>query len=322
MRKNVIRLALCAMLFAFCTHAEAQQPKKIPRIGWLGSTLPGRYDAFRQGLRDLGYIEGQNIVIERRDSGGKIDRLPDAVAELVRLKVEVMVVVGTAGAIAARQVTSSIPIVMTTGSDPVATGLIASLARPGGNITGLTNGSSQLGGKRLELLKETIPRLTRVAVLWNPDDPGSIANFQEIEVVARALGVQLQSLQVRTLNDLESALKATAGQAHALLIVQTSLINAHRARIVELATKSRLPTTFGESGQVDAGGLMSYAPNTPDLFRRAATYVDKILRGAKPADLPVEQPVKFDFIINLKTAKQIGVTIPPNVLARADRVIK
>jgi putative tryptophan/tyrosine transport system substrate-binding protein len=212
---------------------------------------------------------------------------------------------------------------MTTGADPVAMGLIASLARPGGNITGLTSVSTDLAGKRLELLKETVPKLTRVGILWNPADPGSAAVLKETETVARALGVQVQSLEVRSPNDFESAFKAAiGGRAHALFIVQTALINNRRARIVELATKNRLPTMFGEGAHVESGGLMSYAPNSADLFRRAATYVDKILKGTKPADLPVEQPTKFEFIINLKAAKQIGLTIPPNVLVRADKVIR
>jgi putative tryptophan/tyrosine transport system substrate-binding protein len=327
MRKNVFCLALCAMLFALCYSASAQQAGKVPRIGVLNagasSSIPARLGAFRQGLRDLGYIEGQNIVIELPYAEGKLDRLPEVAAELVRLKVEVIVTTGTTGALAAKKATSTIPIVMTTGADPVAMGLIASLARPGGNITGLTSVSTDLAGKRLELLKETVPKLTRVGILWNPADPGSAAVLKETETVARALGVQVQSLEVRSPNDFESAFKAAiGGRAHALFIVQTALINNRRARIVELATKNRLPTMFGEGAHVESGGLMSYAPNSADLFRRAATYVDKILKGTKPADLPVEQPTKFDFIINLKAAKQIGLTIPPNVLVRADKVIR
>ena len=327
MTKKIIPLALCSLLLAPCSAVEAQQPGKVPRIGVLNagasSSIPARLGAFRQGLHDLGYIEGRNIVIELPYTEGKLDRLPDVAAELVRLKVEVMVTTGTTGALAAKEATSTIPIVMTTGADPVAIGLIASLARPGGNITGLTSVSTDLAGKRLELLKETVPRLTRVGILWNPADPGSTAVFKETETVARSLGVQVQSLEVRSPNDFESAFKAaTGGRAHALIIVQTALINAHRTRIVELATKNRLPTMFGEGAHVESGGLMSYAPNSADLFRRAATYVDKILKGTKPADLPVEQPTKFEFVINLKAAKQIGVTIPPNVLARADKVIR
>jgi putative ABC transport system substrate-binding protein len=307
--------------------AEAQQPKQIPRVGWLTvsskSVLPQRYEAFRQGLRDLGYIEGRNIVIERGDAGGKIDRLADAAAELVRLKVEVIVTTGTTGSLAAKQATSTVPIVMTTGGDPVREGLIASLARPGGNITGLTSISTDLAGKRLELLTETIGKLTRVGVLLNPGDPSSSGSLAETEAAARALGVEVQALEVRSPNDFEAAFKAASRRrVQALIILQNSLINSQRTRILELATKNRLPTMFGEAAQVESGGLMSYAPNSAELFRRAATYVDKILKGAKPADLPVEQPMKFEFVINLKAAKQIGLTIPPNVLARADRVIR
>ena len=319
-------ILIAVMLLAVAVVAEAQQSKKVPRIGWLAvntATLPERYEAFRRGLRELGYIEGQNIVIERRDAEGNVQRLPDAAAELVRLKVDVIVTTGTTGALAAKQATSTVPIVITTGGDPVASGLIASLARPGGNITGLTNIASDLAGKRLELLKETVPKLTRVGVLWNPADPGGTSSLKETEAVAPALGMQVQSLGVRSPKDFETAFKAaTGGRTHALIILQTALINAQRTRIVELATKNRLPTMFGEGTHVESGGLMSYAPNSADLFRRAATYVDKMLKGAKPADLPVEQPTKFEFIINLKAAKQIGLTIPPNVLARADKVIK
>ena len=327
MKRNIAIVALSAMLLALCSSAQAQQPKKIARVGWLSvsseSALPARYNAFRQGLRDLGYIEGQNIVIERRNAEGKLERLADAAAELVRLKVEVIVTTGTTGSLAAKQATSTIPIIITTGGDPVASGLIASLARPGGNITGLTNIAWDLAGKRLELLKETFPKLTRVGVLWNPADPGGIKSLKETETVAPALGMQVQSLGVRSPNDFEAAFKAaTGGRTHALIILQTALINAQQTRIVELATKNRLPTMFGEGSHVEAGGLMSYAPDSADLFRRAASYVDKILKGTKPADLPVEQPKKFELVINLKTAKQIGVTIPPTVLFQADRVIK
>jgi putative ABC transport system substrate-binding protein len=315
-----------AMLFALCASASAQQPKKIARVGWLTvgsqSMIPERYEAFRQGLRDLGYIEDQNFVIVRSGAGGKVDRLADAAAELVRLNVDVIVTTGSTAVFAAKQATSTIPIVMTTG-DPLATGIITSLARPGGNITGLTNIAIDLAGKRLELLKETVPKLTRVRVLFNPADPSSAGSLKETRAAARELGIQVQSLEVRSPSDFETAIKApSGGRVNALIIVQNALINAHRARVVELAIKNRLPTMFGEAAHVESGGLMSYAPNSLDLFRRAATYLDKILKGAKPADLPVEQPTKFEFVINLKTAKQIGLTIPPNVLARADKVIK
>jgi putative ABC transport system substrate-binding protein len=326
MRNFFIGFALSAMLLAPWFSASAQQPKKMARIGWLTigpqSMIPERYNAFRQGLRDLGYIEGENIVIERTNAGGKLDRLPDAAAELVRLKVDVIVTTGSTAVFAAKQATSTIPIVMTTG-DPLATGIITSLARPGGNITGLTNVAIELTGKRLELLKEAVPKLTRVGVLLNPADPSSAGSLKETKVAAQELGIQVHSLEVRSPGDFDTAIKtASGGRVNALIILQNALINAHRAPVIELATKNRLPTMFGEAAQVEAGGLMSYAPNSADLFRRAATYVDKILKGIKPADLPVEQPMKFEFIINLKAAKQIGLTIPPDVLARADKVIR
>jgi putative ABC transport system substrate-binding protein len=327
MKKKFTVLTLCTVLFALSFSADAQQPKKVFRIGWLSvsteAALPIRYEAFRQGLRDLGYIEGQNIVIERRDAKGILQHLPDAAAELVRLKVDVIVTTGSTGVFAAKRATSAIPIVITTGGDPVALGLIASLARPGGNITGLTSISNDLAGKRLELLKETVPKLARVGVLWNPADPGGSGSLKETEAAAEAFGLYLQSLEAQGPKDFDIAFKATSkAKAQALIVLQTALINAHRAQIVKLAIKNRLPTMFGEGAQVEAGGLMSYAPNSADLFRRAAIYVDKILKGAKPADLPVEQPTKFELVINLEAAKQIGLTIPPNVLARADRVIK
>ena len=307
--------------------AEAQQTAKVPRIGFLvtGSSSSDsiRIEAFRQGLHELGYVEGKNITIEYRFADGRLERLPDLAAGLVRLKVDVIVTSGTAGALAAKHATRTIPIVMTAVGDPVARGIIDSLARPGGNITGLTSVSPDLAGKRLELLKETAPRLTRAGVLWNPAGQGATAVFKETVVAARALGVQVQSLEVRSPKDFESTFEAaTGGRAQALIMLQSPLTTTHATRIVELATKSRLPTMFAEGMHVESGGLMSYGPNFPDLFRRAATYVDKILKGRKPADLPVEQPMKFEFVINLKTAKQIGVTIPPNVLARADKVIR
>jgi putative ABC transport system substrate-binding protein len=330
MKKKVICLALGAMLFALCVPASAQQPKKIPRIGFLLSPSSysdrERIEAFRQGLRELGYVEGQNVIVEYRDMReARSTEYPKLAAELVRgLKADLIVVGGGTGlARVAKETTKTIPFIMTGGSDPVGAGLVASLARPGGNITGLTAIAAELAGKRLELLKETLPRLTRVGVLWNPTDQGSAQGLKEIEIAAPTLGLDVQSLQVRSPSNFESAFKAAiAGQARALQVLGSGLINSHRNRIIEFATKSRLPTMFADAALVQAGGLMSYGPNAPDLYRRAATYVDKILKGAKPADLPVEQPTKFELIINLKAAKQIGLTIPPNVLARADKVIK
>jgi len=325
--KNDFCLALCAMLSAFSLSAAAQEPKKIPRIGFLSagssSTYSPRNEAFRQGLRDLGYAEGKNITIESRFAEGKLERLPDLAAELVRLNADVIVTWGTPQLLAAKHATSTIPIVAGGAGDLVGAGLVASLARPGGNITGLTSMSVDLVGKQLELLKEVVPKLTRVGVLWDAADPGGTRNFKVTEVTAQALGVQVQPLEVRSPEEFESAFKAATGaRARAIIILQTNLTNTHRKRIVELAANSRLATMLGESGLMDAGGLMSYGPNYAHLFRRAAVYVDKILKGAKPADIPVEQPTKFEFVINLKTAKALNLTIPQSVLYRADKVIK
>ena len=326
MRKKVIGVSLCALLFALCFSVEAQ-PKKIARMGFLGGSSASAYssflEAFRQSLHDLGYDEGQNIAIDYRYGEGKRDRLPGLSADLAHLKVDVIVVSGALAISALKNATKTIPIVMTTVEDPVAQGFVASLARPGGNITGLTNLAPELSGKRLELLKESFPKISRVAVLWDPSTPGSVVTFKETQIVAPALGVQLQSVEVRSPNDFEGAFRsATTERAGALIVLQSLLTNAHRQRIVELAVNNRLPSMYTQTEYVEVGGLMSYAPSYTDIYRRAATYVDKILKGTKPADLPVEQPTKFEFIINLKTAKQIGVTIPPNVLARADKVIR
>jgi putative ABC transport system substrate-binding protein len=308
--------------------AEAQQAKKIPRIGRLfgpsASTGSARVEAFRQGLRELGYVEGKNIVIERRSAEGKLDRLPALAAELVRLKVDIIVTGGPLPTRAAKEATTTIPIVMTNDPDPVATGFVASLARPGGNITGLSTLAPELSGKQLELLKEIVPKLSRVAVFGTSIYPGNAQSLREVELAAKAFGVKLQYLDVLSPKDIETAFRAASkGRAEAVLwLVASGVAGSHQTEIAELAVKSRLPVIYSDTRSVDAGGLMSYATNIFDLDRRAATYVDKILKGAKPADLPVEQPKKFELIINLKTAKQIGLTIPPNVLARADRVIK
>ena len=325
MRKS---LSLLLTMLALCggpAKAEAQQPTKIRRIGYLTSAsgLGPREAAFRQGLRDLGYVEGQNIAIEYRFADGKLDHLADRAFELVRLKVDVIVTPSTLDAHAARQATSTIPIVMAASGDAVGAGVVASLARPGGNITGLTALAGELNGKRLEIVKEAVPGLTRVAVLWNAANPDTARDVEETQLQARPLGLQVQTLEVRGLNDFESAFRAATGKrAGALLTLTDALTLTSQSRIVDLAAKSRLPAIYGEGGFVEAGGLMSYGPNDADLFRRAATYVDKILKGAKPGDLPVEQPTRFEFIINLKAAKQIGLKMPPNVLARADKVIK
>ena len=308
--------------------AEAQQPAKIPRIGLLMAASPATTvpftDAFRQGLRDLGYVEGKNIALEFRWAKGRRDPLPGLAAELVRLKVDVLVSGGGSSATRAlKQATNTIPIVMTAGSDPVAAGFVASLARPGGNITGLTLGGLELSGKRLELLKEAVPKLSRVAVLGNPDGATYGPQMKEMEVAAQALGLQLQPVALRESSDLENVFSAiTRGGAGALIGLNSPEFAFHRRRIAELAVKSRLPAVYVDSEFVNDGGLMSYAPDFANLYRRAATYVDKILKGRKPADLPVEQPTKFELVINLKTAKQIGLTIPQSVLYRADKVIK
>ena len=329
MTKKIILLALCSLLFAPCSAVEAQQPTKVPRIGSLyagtPSTQSARIKAFRQGLRDLGYVEGKNIVIEYRWAEGKFDRLPALAAELVRLKVDIIVTGGGPATRAAKEATSTIPIVMTNDADPVARGIVASLARPGGNITGLSNFAPELSGKRLEILREVVPTLSRVAVFETSTRPDNAQVLKEVDLAAGALKVKLQYLDVLSPKDIGPAFRAAGkGRAEAvIMIVSAQILNPHRTH-VELAVKSRLPVIYPAQQVVEAGGLMSYGLNQDDLDldRRAATYVDKILKGAKPADLPVEQPKKFEFIINLKAAKQIGLTIPPNVLARADRVIR
>jgi putative ABC transport system substrate-binding protein len=327
MSKKVIRLALSAMLFALCFPAEAQQPTKIPRVGQLYagslSATTDRTGAFRQGLRELEYVEGKNIVVEYRYADGKLDRLPALAAELVRLKVDIIVTSGSTATRAAKEATSTIPIVMTQDTDPVAERFVASLARPGGNITGLSTLGPELTGKQLELLKEVVPRLSRVAVLGTSTSPGSAPVLKELELAAGALKVKLQFLDVQNSKDIETAFRAAKkGRAEAVLVLGSPVVISLRTQVVELAVKNRLPTIYPNSLYVDAGGLMTYGASITDLDRRAATYVDKILKGRTPADLPVEQPMKFEFIISLKAAKQIGLTIPPNVLVRADRVIR
>ena len=327
MSKIVIRLALGAVLFALNVPTEAQQPTKIPRIGFLIATATSvntaRNEAFRQGLRELGYVDGKNIIIEWRSAEGKADRLAGLAADLVGLKVDIIVSGGPSTTRAAKQATSTIPIVMAQDPDPVGSGFIASLARPSGNITGLATLTPELSGKRLELLKEIIPKLSRVAILGTSTRPGNAQELREVELAAGAFKVQLQNLDVLDPKDIETAFRAaTKGRADALLVLGGPVIISHRTQVVELAGKSRLPATYDRPEFVDDGGLMTYSVSSTDLFRRAATYMDKILKGRTPADLPVEQPIKFEFIVNLKAAKQIGLTIPPNVLTRADRVIR
>jgi len=323
MRKAIFSI-LFVVALAVAIIAEAQQPTKVSRIGYLSSPSASiRTEAFRQGLRELGYVDGKNIAIEYRDAEGKIERYSDLASELVSLKVDVIFTSSTPGAMAAKNATKTIPIVFTSVGDPVGIGLVASLARPGGNITGLSTLAPDLSGKALELLKETVPKLSRVAVLWNPDNPGKTSSLKETEVAARALRLQLQSLEVRSPNDVEPAFQAARRErAGAVIVLRDVVVNSQTKQIVELTLKNRLPAIYNDRGFVDAGGLMSYGPSIDDLFHRAGTYVGKILKGAKPADLPVEQPMKFELVINLKTAKQIGLTIPDRVLERANRVIK
>jgi ABC-type uncharacterized transport system substrate-binding protein len=306
---------------------EAQQPTKVPRIGLLGggsaSTNAARTDAFRQGLRELGYVEGKNIVIEELWAEGKADRLPVLVAELVRLKVDVIVSAGPTVTRAVKEANVTTPVVMGFDDDPVGSGFVSSLARPGGNITGLSSLSPGLSAKQLEFLKEIIPRLSRVAVLGSLIHPGSAQSLQEMEFAARALKVQLQYLDVVDPKHIETAFGAARKErADAVLVLTSIATNLRRRQIVDLALKSRLPTIYFTTEWAEAGGLLTYGASYTDLFHRAATYVDKILKGAKPGDLPVEQPTKFELVINLKTAKALGLTIPQSLLGRADQVIE
>lgn len=326
MSHKIFCCALCALLLALSFPAEAQQPTgKFLRIGYLstgsGTTDAPRIEAFRQGLRELGYVEGKNINIEYRYAEGASERLPELAEELVRLKADVIVAPGTPAVQAIKQATTTIPIIFPGVADPVAFGFVASLARPGGNITGLTNFSPELSGKRVELLKEALPRISRVAVLRDPRQPPD--SFKETQIAGQSLALKLQSLEIRNATDVETAFSAMSRErAEAFITLPHAVVTFHRKRILELAGKSRLPSTHAERLWVEAGGLMSYGPDGIDIHRRAARYVDKILKGARPADLPVEQPTKFELVINLKTAKQIGVTIPQSVLYRADKVIK
>ncbi len=327
MKTKPSHIFLCALLSASISPAEAQQPTKVHRIGFLAtvfpSTISSRVNAFRQGLRELGYAEGKNIFIEYRYAEEKLDRLPALAAELVHLKVAVIITAAPPPTRAAKEATITIPIVMGFDDDPVGSGFVASLARPGGNITGLSTLSPEISGKQLELLKEVVPKLSRLAVLGTSTRPGNAQSLRETELAAAAFGVKLQYLDVRSAKDIETAFRvAGKARADAILVFGGPVFNSERAQIVDLAVKSQLPAIYARSEFVEVGGLMTYGASFADLFRRAATYVDKILKGTKPADLPVEQPTKFELVVNLKAAKQIGLTIPPSVLARADRVIK
>jgi ABC-type uncharacterized transport system substrate-binding protein len=327
-RAAVPSILVAVVLLALAVIAEAQQPKKIPRIGFVSGADPKNpgppIEAFQQELRDRGYVDRKNLVIEYRYVLGMNERSPAIVAELVQLNVDVLVVAGLPAILAAKQATKTIPIVIMMNADPVAAGIVDSLARPGGNITGLTRLTRELGGKRLELLKETVPKITRVGVLWNGKGIGLDIAFKEYELAARALKIQLQSLGVQGPKpDFDGVFRAAVNdRAHAIIVITDALLGRYSKQIADLAIKQRLPSMNEQARYVDDGGLMFYSANEIEIYRRAAVYVDKILKGAKPADLPVEQPTKFEFVINLKTAKQIGLTIPQSVLFRADRVIK
>jgi putative ABC transport system substrate-binding protein len=327
MSKIIAAFVLTTVMLATVCVAEAQQPARIHRIGILipasASFLSARVEALRQGLRALGYVEGKNILIEYRYAEGKGERLPDLAAELVQLKVDVIVTSSPSATLAAKKASGTTPIVIASANDPVGTGLVSNLARPGGNITGLSLMVPDLDGKRLELLKEAFPKVVRVAFLWNPSGSRGNLALTVMEAAAKALGVKLLSLEVRSLDDFEGAFaRAKKERAQALITTTGGLINTQQRRVLDFAAKNRLPAIYHYNEFVEAGGLMSYGPDNTDLWRRAAVYVDKILKGAKPADLPVQQATKFEFIINLKAAKQIGLTIPPNMLERADKVIK
>ena len=333
MRKIIIGFTLSALLFALCPPAQAQQSGKIPRVGvlFIGGRNQPHLESFKQGLKERGYTEGKNILLDYRYAEGNVDRLPSLAAELVQLKVDVIVTTSGNSARAATRVTRTIPIVLTTGADPVKSGLAESLAKPGGNVTGLSVIEEDLSGKRVEILKDTFPKMTRMAYLWNPlavsyseaGAPSDNPSYVQTKKAAKTLGVQLLSYKVRTLVEIEKAFADMQKvRPHALLVLQSPVMTLNSKRIVDLALEQQLPGMYPSNQFAQEGGLMAYGPLIGDLYRRAATYVDKILKGAKPADLPIEQPTKFELVINLKSAKQIGLTISPNVLARADKVIR
>jgi len=327
MSRKISCFALCALLFALCVSAEAQQQSKAPnKLGWLGirpaASDPGPKE-FGREFRTLGYVDGKNILFEYRSADDKLERLPALADELVRLKVDVLLAGTTPAAVAAKNATRTIPIVFYGGFDPVALGLVDSLARPGGNVTGFTAIAVALAGKRLELLKEIIPKLSRITVLWDPQNPGSAQQWKESQLPARELGLQLHSIEVSSVDKFEAAFKeATKARSAAIAVMASPFFYSNQKQLADLAIKSQLPAIFPREEFVAAGGLMSYGSDRTESFKRIAVFVDKILKGTKPADIPVEQPTKFELVINLRTAKQIGVTIPPNVLSRADKVIK
>jgi putative tryptophan/tyrosine transport system substrate-binding protein len=320
-------LALGALFLAVCSAARAQQPAKVWKIGVLVSTSRAvngsREDNLWSGLRQLGYIEGKNVVLEYRYADGRLDRLPALAEELVRLNVDIFVAFGTRAAVAAKQATATIPIVLAGVGDPVQAGLVSSLSRPGGNVTGLSRLSPDFIGKRVELIKEVVPHTTRIAALSNPDNPAHAANLRQVNIGARALAVELEAVTARTPDEFESAFAAAAKErANALLLMPDALFHSYPSKIAELAAKSHLPAMYDRSDFVEAGGLMSFAVNVADLSRRAANYVDSILKGANPANLPMDEPTRYDLVLNLKTAHALELTIPPDVLARADKVIR
>jgi putative tryptophan/tyrosine transport system substrate-binding protein len=325
--RTLFGLVLLLAIAAASPPVDAQQASRIPKIGFLGTSaqvLAPNIAAFRLGLRELGYFEGRTVLLEVRLPESEVERLPQLARELVALKSDVIVATNDVAIASVRRETQTIPIVMVFSSDPAGAGFVASLARPGGNVTGLSTLSPETSGKRVELLREVIPGLSRVALLWNPDSRGNLLEFKETEAAARSLHVELQSIELFRAEDLDRAFSAaTKGRAQALIVpAGNPIILARLDQVAGFAQRSRLPSIHGARQYVDAGGLMSYGPSTTDLFRRAATYVDKILKGAKPADLPVEQPTKFELVINLKTAKALGLTIPPSLLQRADHVIQ
>jgi len=327
MNRKIIFCLLATVLLSTVSFAQAQQPKKVPRIGFLGNSTAALeanlIGPFREGLRDLGYVDGRNILIEYRWAEGKYERFPTLIAELITLKVELIVTAGTPASLAVKKATTTLPLVMIAVGEPVATGLVTSLARPGGNVTGLTSIAEDLEEKRLELLREVIPKLSHIAVLWNPANRIQVILEKEVQAAAQVLRMKVLSLEVRAPEEFDNAFAAILRERPgALLVLADRLFLHHRARVMDFATKHRLPGVHAYQELVEAGGLMSYGPSYADMHRRAATYVDKILKGAKPADLPVQRPIKFELVINLKAAKQIGVTIPQSVLYRADRVIK
>ena len=327
MNQKIMFLALCSLLLAPCFPAEAQPQSKIPKIGWLGGRSPGGPrsggESFRRALGTVGYVEGKTITIEYRYAEDKLDRLPALAEELVRLNVDLIIAPTTVEVRAAMRATKTIPIVFYNVPDPVASGLVDSLARPGANITGFSTINAQLAGKLLELLKETVPKLTRVAVLWDPQNPSSVQQWKEMQQPARELGLQLHSMEVSSADKYESAFKeAVKARNGALLVTQSTLGATNSLRVVEYAAKNRLPAIYTREDYVSSGALMSYGADDTESYQRAAVMVDKILKGVKPAEIPVERSTKFEFVINLKTAKQIGLMIPPNVLVRADKVIK